>query len=230
MIIWGFLFIVVSSCSEVGQNSMNESTTINDGARQARTEAAIDECFLEKIELSSETQFCFNLIYDSLILFESVSGNEYYAILDTLPAERFDFNNFYSKSIKEFYEHARFIKAYLLKKESEKYLILIGQAKGATGIGVDNWSYRYYCLTEKSDFVEFYSISKTPFSFFLNKELKPRSIYILDYYPRPASGEVKLEYHHVQGRLVNEYKEELKRMNYNCPKLPHDSSRMDNGN
>lgn len=100
-----------------------------------------------------------------------------------------------SDEVTEFYEFTVFTDSYIMKYQNEELLIMIGQAAGATGIGVDYWNYRCYSLNSDLVIPEFASLVKTPFSVFIDSEGEIGHLEIEDNRPRPAGGEeVKLKY------------------------------------
>jgi hypothetical protein len=104
-------------------------------------------------------------------------------------------NNNYKEQISNFFEGSDNVETYLLGNEENRSLILIGKALGATGIGVGYWNYQYYPLNKNEPVIEFSSIIKTPYSFYIDKKGAIKHIEIEDDYPRPANGEyIKLDY------------------------------------
>ncbi|MFV0530507.1 MAG: hypothetical protein ACK5MD_03625 [Flavobacteriales bacterium] len=110
--------------------------------------------------------YCFNTISDSLNKKGALNRNKYYEIKNNASLDNFYKNNYYDELIKNFYQYNSFVERYILENFNRKYLILIGQAKGATGIGIDYWNYECFLLTKKSDVIKFSSLSKTPLSLF----------------------------------------------------------------
>lgn len=174
----------------------------------------------ESINLYTEEKsykYCFNNIFDSLNKNEYIYNIKYYKIIDKESLKNFSKNKYYLKSIENFYEYNSFIENYFFEHSNKKYLILIGQAKGATGIGVNYWNYECILLTVESDIIKFSSLSKTPLSIFLNDEGRLFYLEVLDNYPRPASGEeIKLDYYPVIARLVNENGKIINKIEYDC--------------
>lgn len=72
--------------------------------------------------------------------------------------------------VEEFYEFTRYTEAFQLKFGDKDYLILLGQAAGATGTGVDYREYECYEYGNKTPILEFFSLISTPFAVFFDKE------------------------------------------------------------
>jgi hypothetical protein len=174
----------------------------------------------ESISIYTEEKndkYCFNNIFDSLNKNEYLDNIRYYKISDKKSLKNFFKDKYYLKSIENFYEYNSFIENYFFEHSNKKYLILIGQAKGATGIGVNYWNYECILLTERSDIIKFSSLSRTPFSIYLNDKGRLFYLEVLDNYPRPASGEeIKLDYYPVIARLVNENGNIINKIEYDC--------------
>ena len=78
---------------------------------------------------------------------------------------------FCTKSIDDFYKHTLFSESYLMTHNNNKYLILVGQPAGATGLGTDYWYYECYPVREEVPVLDFSSLIKTPYSLFFDKEV-----------------------------------------------------------
>lgn len=75
--------------------------------------------------------------------------------------------------VEEFYEFTVFTEAFQLKFRDKDYLILLGQAAGATGIGVGYREYECYEYGNETPVLEFSSLISTPLAvFFDNKTNK----------------------------------------------------------
>ena len=72
--------------------------------------------------------------------------------------------------VEEFYEFTFFTEAFQLKLGNKDYLILLGQAAGATGIGADYREYECYEYGNKTPVLKFFSLISTPFAVFFDKE------------------------------------------------------------
>lgn len=72
--------------------------------------------------------------------------------------------------VEEFYEFTDFTEAFQLKLGDKDYLILLGQAAGATGIGADYREYECYEYGNKTPVLKFFSLISTPFAVFFDKE------------------------------------------------------------
>lgn len=183
---------------------------------------------------------CHKKTNKTLIDFISMSSEKqnknnycFYAILDSLNKTNYlnniDFKNqdtrYYkcsqkcviqNTSILKFYEYTNFNEEYVLENSDKKYLILIGKARGATGIGVDYWSYEFYSLDEDIKILEFASLAKTPHSIFFNKNNQLYYITVDDNYPRPAGSEVKLDYYPVIGSIINKSGKVVEEIYFKC--------------
>jgi hypothetical protein len=151
-----------------------------------------------KVDHQDSSTYCFEAIRDSLneiglLDIENVTTTYLNKNEKESLSVLFVKNN-YRKEVEEFYEYSNKVEAFILTNQRVAYLILIGQAKGATGSGVDYWNYQCFRLSESIQITEFASLSKNPHSIFLNKENNLCYIEILDNYPRPASARVELDY------------------------------------
>lgn len=72
--------------------------------------------------------------------------------------------------VEEFYEFTVFTEAFQLQFENKYYLILLGQAAGATGIGVGYREYECYEYGNETPILKFFSLISTPFAVFFDKE------------------------------------------------------------
>ena len=72
--------------------------------------------------------------------------------------------------VEEFYEFTDFTEAFQLKLGDKDYLILLGQAAGATGTGADYREYECYEYGNKTPVLKFFSLISTPFAVFFDKE------------------------------------------------------------
>lgn len=162
-------------------------------------------------------KYCLKTILDSLNEHKYLDSNKYYNVNKKESIDNFYEKDYYSKSIDDFYLYNSFVEIYLLENLNAKYLILIGQARGATGIGVDYWNYECLLLTEKSNIIKFSSLSKSPFSIYFNEKEELCYLEVLDNYPRPANGEeIQLDYYPIIAKLVKENGEVVGRIEYNC--------------
>ena len=74
--------------------------------------------------------------------------------------------------VEEFYEFTFFTEAFQLQLGNKNYLILLGQAAGATGIGADYREYECYEYGNETPVLKFSSLISTPFAMFFDKETK----------------------------------------------------------
>lgn len=72
--------------------------------------------------------------------------------------------------VEEFYEFTEFTEAFQLQFGNKYYLILLGQAAGATGTGVDYREYECYEYGNGTPILKFFSLISTPFAMFFDKE------------------------------------------------------------
>jgi len=169
-----------------------------------------------KHNIIQDDKYCFNGVFDSLYNDRVLGNNEYLKII-TNSLDEFCKKTDYTEMVQQFYEYTFFNEAYVLKGGGQKYLVLIGKSRGATGIGVDYWNYQFYSLEKKSKIIEFASLSKTPLSIFFDAEDNLYFITIDDNYPRPADGkELELNYYPIIASLYNEKEEIIKTIDYNC--------------
>lgn len=170
---------------------------------------------------SMEDEYCFKIIQDSLKTGQSSiyknDSNCFRIVEDELLKHATIKEKGYFSSVEKFYQNTFFSESYVLEKKGIQYLILIGQSKGATGIGVNYWNYECYVLNHKNNIIRFSSLAKTPYSIFFDKGIL-EYITIDDNYPRPASGVIKLKYYPVIGSLYSENGKLLKEVEYNCGK------------
>ena len=142
-----------------------------DNPEQRNTQAS--EVLLSNDEDSIGHMYCFSQIKDSLektgilnlsndeIIYDEIAKDD---LLNDKKIESL------ADQVNEFYEFTFFTVAYKLKYKNQQYLIMIGQAAGATGLGVDYWNYRLYSLDSDVVIPEFSSLVKTPLSFFFNNK------------------------------------------------------------
>lgn len=148
---------------------------------------------------SINKRYCFSQIRDSLIksnVLNLAKGEQTtYKKADNVKLLKDRRVKRLSDEVTEFYEFTFFTDSYIMKYQNEELLIMIGQAAGATGIGVDYWNYRCYSLNSDLVIPEFVSLVKTPFSVFIDSEGEIGHLEIEDNRPRPAGGkEVELKY------------------------------------
>lgn len=130
---------------------------------------------------SINKKYCFDAVKDSLIESNVVKLSKQLTTYD-----KFDKDVLLNdkrlqhlfRAIEEFDEITVFSGFYLMRHSSSEYLIMIGQAAGATGIGVDYWNYRCYALESDLIITDFHSLVKTPFSFYSDNQNKLHYIII----------------------------------------------------
>lgn len=174
---------------------------------------------LTNVADNKRDKYCFKIVRNRLKthLLDKNKTHSYYFIIskEELLQNSVLKEKDYFKSIEKFYQDTFFSESYILEQHDVQYLILIGQSRGATGIGVDYWSYECYGLNDENKIIRFSSLSKTPYSVFFDNE-KLEYITVDDNYPRPASGPVKLNYYPVIGSLYSEKGNLLKQIEYDC--------------
>jgi hypothetical protein len=168
-------------------------------------------------------RYCFMEIKDTLAKsnnYEAGLGNsDYITIEKTDLLKMLQPREGYLKSVNDFFDFSIDVEIYLMENGKRSYIILIGKAVGATGIGVDYWNYQCYPI-EGDTVIEFSSLVKTPYSLYIDSNGKINHIEIEDNYPSPASGEeVKLDYISL---ILNVFKEEVKTtsLNFKCSSEP----------
>jgi hypothetical protein len=161
-------------------------------------------------------KYCFSIILDSLNTKEPLDNNKYLEISESTSLYKLYKNHYYDKIIEDFNKYHFFTEKYILENSNTKYLILIGQTKGATGIGVNYWNYECFPLNKKDMVIKFSSLSKTPLSIFFNTKNQLRYLTIDDNYPHPASGTIQLDYYPIISYLYNNNNEVINKINLNC--------------
>lgn len=156
-----------------------------------------------------DNHFCAKeILFDSLKFSPSYQG--YYSVCDkgeTL-LDKEEINIFCS-----FTEKVSF---YKFSANNEHYIIAIGKALEATGIGVDYWSYLCYDINQDKVILEFPSLINTPYSIFLKEDGTICHVEVDDNYPRPASGEVPELDHYPVFVALFEGDKEMKHVEYKC--------------
>jgi hypothetical protein len=167
-----------------------------------------------------DNTYCFEKIKDSIKeieLFDISNDCKYYKLdkKNIFSNKRIiDFN--YVNEIESFIEFNSYVSFYLLKRQNHEILILIGQAAGATGIGVDYNAFECYPMTSEDNVLKFLSLSKSPFSVYINHENELCYVEISDNYLRPADGqEVDLGFYPLIVSIFKD-KKEVKTIEYNC--------------
>lgn len=168
---------------------------------------------------NTSDKYCFKIIRNRLkagLVINNKRDSYYFRIVkDELLQNSIIKEKYYFKSIKKFYQDTFFSESYILEKHDMQYLILIGQSRGSTGIGVEYWNYECYILSDENKIIRFSSLAKTPYSILFDNE-KLEYITIEDNYPRPASGVLKLNYYPVIGCLYSKNGGLLKQIEYDC--------------
>ena len=180
-----------------------------------------DSHLLSYSESGINERYCFGAMRDTLNKFNNYdaelrnSNYHYIKKVDLLKLIRSE-KKVYLEQINSFFDFSSDVETYLIENKESRFLILVGGAIGATGIGVAYWNYQIYSLDKSKPVVEFSSLIKTPYSSYVDTKGRACHIEVDDDYPRPAGEiEIKLDYKPI---LITVFREENKEasINFHC--------------
>ncbi|WP_312769911.1 hypothetical protein [Epilithonimonas sp.] len=132
------------------------------------------------IVANTDSNYCSATILDSLrkgsTNDKSKNQTLYYNIEKNILLENLNLIQNNLNNITEFYDLTVLTKSYIMKSEDQEFVILIGQASGATGVGVDYWNYRCYAINNDSFEIKFSSLINSPLSLFIDNDGKVKHI------------------------------------------------------
>ncbi|MBC5994726.1 hypothetical protein [Pontibacter cellulosilyticus] len=161
------------------------------GCQSNRAKQNIKDVALQRDEGYNfgDNNYCFGEVLDSLMNIDLLkpSKETHYRKVERSQLTQGKYK--VGPEVEEFYDYTTETEAYVLEYKGNSYLIMIGQAVGATGKWGDYRNYRCYLLgSNKESLAEFGSLANTPFTIFINDNGELSYIAIDDNYPRPADG------------------------------------------